>query len=65
MEKKTTDEWLEHFVIDKSDIINPDGWDRKHLKNSWNEKISLKEFQRRLMHSTVKHTPAIDRAFGG
>lgn len=49
---KTSQEWQE-----ESDIIvyDPDGWDRKNYQYSWfEEKISLIEFEKRLMTSTCK-----------
>lgn len=65
MEKKTSGEWLRHFGLPREDILDPDGWDRKNFQVSWNEKIDLKEFQKRLRMSTVNHIAAIDRAFRG
>ena len=47
---KTSQEWQE-----ESDVIvyDPDGWDRKNYQYSWfEEKISLSEFEKRLMKST-------------
>lgn len=49
--KKTSKEWLEctDYII-----IDPDGWDRNNFDYSFNkEKITLAEYNKRLMISTV------------
>lgn len=49
----TSKEWLDKCNIHEDSIIDPDGWDRTNLKESWNEKISLLEMCRRVSASTV------------
>ena len=50
---KTSEEWQNLFK-DKILILDPDGWDRKNFEHSWKEeKISLREFKRRCMTSTI------------
>jgi hypothetical protein len=34
------------------EIIDHDGWDRDNFEESWNERITKKEFDRRLSKST-------------
>ena len=52
---KSSYEWCEE-IKDFCDILDPDGWDRspKNFENSLNEKISKKEFLKRLYSSTIK-----------
>ena len=51
MELKTSAEWAEHQNII---VLDPDGWDRKNFKYSFGEElITLEEFNKRLMHSTI------------
>ena len=49
--RKTSEEWnLSYRVV----ILDHDGWDRKNYEYSWfKEKITKKEFERRLMLSTI------------
>ena len=61
---RNADEWLEYFGIDKDDILDPDGWDRKNWEVSWNEEITQKEFSRRLGKCTVNVTDEIEKALG-
>lgn len=60
MVKKDTNGWLIHFGIDKNDIINPDGWDRSNLDSSFDELITLEEFESRIRASTLKSSPAVN-----
>lgn len=49
--RKASSEWLKEsdFIV-----IDPDGWDRSNYEYSFNiEKITKKEFDKRLMMSTV------------
>lgn len=50
-ELKTSDEWQKlnpHKIV-----LDPDGWNRANYQFSWyEEKISLEEYQRRVMYST-------------
>jgi hypothetical protein len=50
-ELKSTDEWLKDYPVV---ILDPDGWDRKNLAESWKEKITFEEFSRRVLYSTVQ-----------
>ena len=51
---RTSNEWCEYLEIDPDDIIDKDGWNRDNLEYSfYEEKISLIEFNRRLMLSTI------------
>ena len=50
---RTAEEWLNLFSIPLDSIIDPDGRDRKNYEESWNEKISLLEMNRRVSASTV------------
>lgn len=53
MELKTSSEWSE-FFSDTWLILDPDGWDRKNFKFSWDEElISREEFISRVSNSTV------------
>lgn len=52
IEFKTSKEWYENCTIE---ILDHDGWDRKNFEYSWcQEMITKKEFERRLMYSTIK-----------
>lgn len=49
---KTSEEWMKNY----SDIVilDPDGWDRRNFQFSWyEEKITLVEFEKRLVISTI------------
>ena len=49
--KKISSEWIKEYDCK---IIDPDGWDRKNYEYSFNiEKITRKEFERRLVRSTI------------
>ena len=54
--KKTSLKWVEDMknpVV----ILDPDGWDRKNYHYSFCvEKITKKEFERRLVYSTIMGT---------
>lgn len=54
---KTSDEWLAEPQYEGITVLDPDGWDRKNFKESWNEKISENEFGKRLAVSTVQIHP--------
>lgn len=53
LELKTSAEWLKTDKWSGYTVMDPDGWDRKNFKESWEEKISEKEFERRISVSTV------------
>ena len=49
--KKVSSEWVKEY---ECKIIDPDGWDRENYDYSFNEeKITRKEFERRLIKSTI------------
>lgn len=48
--KLTSSEW--EVALDVL-VLDPDGWDRRNLEESWSELITEAEFQRRLMISTA------------
>jgi len=51
-EFKTSEEWCK---LCNFKIMDPDGWERKNFNFSWyEEKITKKEFERRLIESTVQ-----------
>lgn len=57
---KTSEEWAAIFTDVK--ILDPDGWDRTNFEYSFKqEKISMEEYKRRLMSSTVKGMLEIDK----
>lgn len=47
---RTSQEWQD--LHPEVEVYDADGWDRKNLEKSWNEPISLEEYQRRLCAST-------------
>jgi hypothetical protein len=49
---KTPDEWLKMDDYSDITILDPDGWDRNNFDESWNEKITEEEFNRKLCSST-------------
>lgn len=52
--KKSSDKWQK---ICKTTVYDPDGWDRKNYQFSWyEERITRKEFENRLIFSTCKST---------
>lgn len=51
-ELKTSEEWQENCLVK---VIDPDGWDRMNYQYSWyEEKITKREFEKRLMVSTLE-----------
>ena len=49
--KKTSENWQKICTVH---VLDPDGWDRKNYHYSWHEeKISRKEFERRMLYSTI------------
>ena len=50
--KKTSEEWCKYFDII---VLDPDGWDRRpeYFEQSWNEKITEEEFNKRVAISTI------------
>jgi len=54
--KKTSEEWSKEY---KTQVIDPDGWDRLNFVYSWyEEEITKKEFESRMFVSTCKMYPA-------
>ena len=51
--KQTSGEWMQ-ILYPNLLVIDPDGWDRENLEESWNEKITKDEFQERFERSTVR-----------
>jgi len=51
---RSSPDWLKHFNIPNSCIMDPDGWDRKNWVYSWHELISKEEFMSRVSNSTVQ-----------
>lgn len=50
--KEVSSEWIKEYNIK---ILDPDGWDRRNYNYSFNEeKITRKEFEKRLMFSTIQ-----------
>lgn len=50
-EKKSSEEWQKLYP--DVYVIDPDGWDRKNFIESWQEPITLMEYERRLSLSSV------------
>ena len=51
--KLTSAEWQNIFP--KTQVLDPDGWDRQNYEFSWHEeKIDRNEYDRRLMQSTIR-----------
>jgi len=48
-ELKLPSEWE---VVDDIAVMDPDGWDRKNFKESWNTPIDYNEWSRRMARST-------------
>jgi hypothetical protein len=49
----TSAEWQNIFP--KTQVLDPDGWDRQNYEFSWHEeKIDRNEYDRRLMQSTIR-----------
>lgn len=62
--KKVSSEWIKEYNNVK--ILDPDGWDRKNYSYSFNEeKITRKEFERRLMYSTLQWSGKISDLMKG
>ena len=51
---KSASEWLREPQYYGVTIIDPDGWDRTDFDASFDEPITLDEFQRRLNRSTLQ-----------
>ena len=57
---KNSHDWCKLFNINEADILDPDGWDRRgDYEASWNEEITIDEFNQRLGISTVNLTKTI------
>ena len=57
-EKKSAVDWMIHLYAEKDLIRSPDGWrcgDGVTLQTP----ISLKEFHKRFLHSTLQHLPFV------
>lgn len=48
---KSSAEWEDEFDFI---VIDPDGWDRTNLSESWSEKITRVEFEKRAMMSSIR-----------
>lgn len=57
--KRKPEDWLKTLEFQGYTILDPDGWDRKNWKQSWNEKITKQEMVNRLMKSTLLRNPEI------
>ena len=58
-ELKTSAEWQSLCTIL---VMDPDGWDRKNFDYSWyEEKITRSEWGKRMVYSTVRGLPAVDK----
>ena len=53
------EDWLKLKEFQGYTVLDPDGWDRKNWKESWNEKITKQEMVNRLMKSTLLRRPII------
>ena len=51
-ELKSSKEWQELFP--STLVMDPDGWNRLNFEESWNEPITLYEYERRVSLSTVQ-----------
>lgn len=49
--KKSSEDWMKEYP--GLTIIDPDGWDRSNFAASWAELITEKEFNARVMPSTI------------
>ena len=50
--EKVSSEWVKEY---NCQILDPDGWDRTNYDYSFNEeKITRKEFEKRLIFSTIQ-----------
>ena len=49
--------WLQHPDFAGVKVIDPDGWNRAYFEDSWNERISREEFEKRLARSTCSFPP--------
>lgn len=59
------DDWLQTPKYQGLTIMDPDGWDRKNYQQSWNEKISWQEFEKRAAESTcLMKDPFLSRLRG-
>lgn len=50
----SSDEWMVLPKYEALDILDPDGWDRKNLSESWDERITEDEFGSRVASSTIR-----------
>ena len=56
---RSSQDWCMLFDIDQEDIQDPDGWDRLDFNASWEEEITIEEFEHRMGVSTVRFTKPI------
>ena len=56
-ELRTPEGWLAQPEYKGVDILDPDGWDRKNFKISWNTPISKDDFERRMVQCTIRIAP--------
>lgn len=52
--KQSSEKWCEEKGVDPLNIISPDGWDRTCFQESWTEKITEEEFNKRLSLSIIQ-----------
>ena len=58
--KLSSHQWMARFNIPEKDVIDPDGWDRSNPE-SFNELITLDDFDSRLRRSTLHFTPEVNK----
>ena len=51
MDQRTAEEWLKDPQFEGYTILDPDGW--RHEGMSWDDKLTVKEFEARLQECTV------------
>ena len=53
---RTADDWLAQPQYEGITVMDPDGWDRKNIYESWAEEITEAEFAVRLCFSTCQYS---------
>ena len=61
LQKQSSSEWVHLTGIY---VLDPDGWDRENLAESWTERITIDEFKARAGRSTID-LPRYREVFGG
>lgn len=49
----TPDEWLRTEAYKDLTILDPDGWDRTNFEEDWIKPITVEEFNKRIIISTI------------